>query len=566
MIPGPGKGNDYRWNKIDLKYFIEWANGKPNEESPGNIVFVPQNYLFDISDKPDEIKDKIEPVLFSKLPDFKTKYVQAKNNIQNHNQQLSDKIDEWFALSDSINLTDGNLKLLGEKKAVEEEKAKIESKIDIIKTKHELSKTDLDKYQKVSSQISARTIRIKQIETDLSKLQDVSEDNGFFNGTSLTLIPAFDNLPKNLQETIKKKLQNNEAALLKKVNKMVTDYKTSISREEKNIEGEIAKIQKENKKLIERYQKNVELEELIKKFNNKLKILQDIDDLSKNKKDIQKNLKANEKSIKSEIDKRKLLLEKLEESINAADQSNLEGIEFGLEYGFDENLENITQKVNVAHNSVFVIKGKAVLNIEAIRDKPNVFLKDLFTGKQKLKAGNDPRVVANESFTLTEKILFTAEMEQDKIGGFSESTMTPGKRALFALRLILDESEDTWPLLIDQPEDDLDSRAIYNDIVPFLKKKKRERQIIMVSHNANMVIGSDSEQIIVANRSGDDRVNLDGIQFNYLTGSIENTKEIDKECKDTLLAQGIREHACEILDGGKTAFEHRRNKYNLVRI
>jgi len=56
-------------------------------------------------------------------------------------------------------------------------------------------------------------------------------------------------------------------------------------------------------------------------------------------------------------------------------------------------------------------------------------------------------------------VVFTAEMEGDKIGGFSESTMTPGKRALFALRLILDESEDTWPLLIDQPEDDLDSKG-----------------------------------------------------------------------------------------------------------
>ena len=152
-------------------------------------------------------------------------------------------------------------------------------------------------------------------------------------------------------------------------------------------------------------------------------------------------------------------------------------------------------------------------------------------------------------------------MEGDKIGGFSEPTMTPGKRALFALRLILDESDDTWPLLIDQPEDDLDSRSVYAEIVPFLKEKKKERQIILVSHNANLVIGADSEQIIVANRNGDDRKNKDGKQFNYLTGSIEYTKERVKECEDTLDAQGIREHACEILDGGKTAFENREKKY-----
>ena len=72
--------------------------------------------------------------------------------------------------------------------------------------------------------------------------------------------------------------------------------------------------------------------------------------------------------------------------------------------------------------------------------------------------------------------------------------MTPGKQALFALTLILNESDDAWPLLIDQPEDDLDSRSVYDVLVGYLTERKRERQIIMVSHNANLVIGADSEQ------------------------------------------------------------------------
>jgi ABC-type Mn2+/Zn2+ transport system ATPase subunit len=159
--------------------------------------------------------------------------------------------------------------------------------------------------------------------------------------------------------------------------------------------------------------------------------------------------------------------------------------------------------------------------------------------------------------------LFTAQMEGDRIGGFSASTMTPGKRALFALRLMLAESEDTWPLLIDQPEDDLDSRSIFDDIVPFLREKKKERQIIMVSHNANFVIGADSEQIIVANQHGVDRKNEDGVKFNYMSGSIENTKEFDQKIKDTLRSRGIREHACQILEGGELAFEKRSSRYDI---
>jgi hypothetical protein len=85
----------------------------------------------------------------------------------------------------------------------------------------------------------------------------------------------------------------------------------------------------------------------------------------------------------------------------------------------------------------------------------------------------------------------------------------------------------------------------------------------MVSHNANLAIGADSEQLIVANRNGNDRQNEDGKQFNYLSGSLEFTRERDESCKDTLMAQGICEHACSILDGGKIAFQSRKNKYNI---
>lgn len=71
----------------------------------------------------------------------------------------------------------------------------------------------------------------------------------------------------------------------------------------------------------------------------------------------------------------------------------------------------------------------------------------------------------------------------------------------------LEAPQEPWPLLIDQPEDDLDSRSIYDAIVPYLTKRKKERQIIMASHNANLVIGADSELVIVANRHGEDRRN-----------------------------------------------------------
>src|SRR5258706_11989402 len=84
--------------------------------------------------------------------------------------------------------------------------------------------------------------------------------------------------------------------------------------------------------------------------------------------------------------------------------------------------------------------------------------------------------------------------------------------------------------LIGQPEDDLDSRSIYEYIVPYLISRKKERQILMVSHNANLVVGADSEQIIVANRHGADRKNRGDKTFDYLSGAIEDSRRAVQQC------------------------------------
>ena len=284
-----------------------------------------------------------------------------------------------------------------------------------------------------------------------------------------------------------------------------------------------------------------------------------IEEVENEKSATEEALKECEKIIKSEIVKRKSVLDRLDLYLKSLDQNDTD-IVFGVEYDFDSlELEIVTQKINTKLISDFTDAGK--LKMDYIRDNPSKFLTAVYIEKQKINQGHTKESASKDVLLLSEKILFTAQIDKDKIGGFSEPTMTPGKRAFFALKLILDESNETWPLLIDQPEDDLDSRSIYDYIVPFLKKRKKERQIIMVSHNANLVIGSDSEQIVVANRNGEDMINIDGKQFDYLTGSIEHTKEKDKSCEDILIAQGIREHACEILDGGRTAFKKRREKY-----
>lgn len=143
--------------------------------------------------------------------------------------------------------------------------------------------------------------------------------------------------------------------------------------------------------------------------------------------------------------------------------------------------------------------------------------------------------------------------------------MSPGKKSLVLLKIIIEYSNKTCPILIDQPEDDLDNRSIYRDLVSFIKERKKGRQIIIVTHNPNVVVGSDSENVVVANQKGQEKENSSQqYQFEYISGSLENTCTIKDDTsgeKSTLKKMGIREHVCEVLEGGETAFCKREQKY-----
>ena len=140
--------------------------------------------------------------------------------------------------------------------------------------------------------------------------------------------------------------------------------------------------------------------------------------------------------------------------------------------------------------------------------------------------------------------------------------MSTGKASFVILMLIVGLSSSKAPILIDQPEDNLDNRSITKDLVTYLRDKKSERQIILVTHNPNVVVNADAENVIVANQKGqNDKETSSPYKFDYINGAIENTKEYNEKEKDLLKSMGIREHIAEIVEGGKDAFKKREVKY-----
>ncbi len=135
--------------------------------------------------------------------------------------------------------------------------------------------------------------------------------------------------------------------------------------------------------------------------------------------------------------------------------------------------------------------------------------------------------------------------------------LSPGTRgiALLVLYLLMDE-DDTRPLLIDQPEGNLDNSSVYRQLVPYIRKAKKRRQIILITHNPNLVVATDAEQIIIATA---ERPSTQPYPcLSYHSGGLEHSFPGNN--------LGVREAVCLLLEGGEDAFRARENRYSLVQL
>lgn len=121
------------------------------------------------------------------------------------------------------------------------------------------------------------------------------------------------------------------------------------------------------------------------------------------------------------------------------------------------------------------------------------------------------------------------------------SQLSPGERGLLLLVFYLLVDKDDIPLVIDQPEENLDNQTIFKILVRCIKAAKQRRQIIMVTHNPNLAVVCDAEQIIFAD------CDKTAKQFSYTSGAIESPE--------------IRAQVVEILEGTQPAFVNRQRKY-----
>jgi hypothetical protein len=139
----------------------------------------------------------------------------------------------------------------------------------------------------------------------------------------------------------------------------------------------------------------------------------------------------------------------------------------------------------------------------------------------------------------TEHITVRYEISYD---GVDLRNLSPGTRGvvLLLLYLALHDADDR-PLIIDQPEENLDPKSVFDELVSLFIAAKGKRQVIMVTHNANLVVNTDADQVIIASSGSHPTGGLPPIA--YVAGGLEDAS--------------IRKAVCDILEGGEHAFRER---------
>lgn len=533
---------------------VFWKDGS---EEKRKIIYIPQTYLNKLSDEEQEkteIDSWIHNIMLNKQEICNAQEA-FNTNINAYKVDLEKLIIDLFKKLGDCNDLIEKLSNIGSKTGIENEIKKLETEKTSVSKEINFSEEDLTNYntliektqnlEQKKKDLGYTKIKISEICSLIAKKElNFSIQNEYFDiiiNKQNEIISNADNIWQEQQKTMLITIDKNIESLINEINNNTNLIKL--------LEEKI----KNNNVLIELTQK-IQLEK------TKLKDFIDKESLLKTKEEEYNSLLS---QMVASINFYKNEHEKFASIVNQNKVID-EGLEFYVNIPFrkDAFIEKLLAMYN-NRNVTF----KALIDIDKFTEKDyndeliTNLIKETIKNPNMLKGVNTPETAIKDILSDWYNTVYRVKMDGDSI-----DKMSPGKKALVLLKILISLAETQCPILIDQPEDDLDNRSIFDDLVNYIKTKKKDRQIIIVTHNANLVLGCDADEIIIANQDGTTSPNKQ-YKFEYRSGSIENNIPVHNENGDIeigiLNSKGIQQHICDILEGGELAFSKRKNKYNM---
>jgi ABC-type lipoprotein export system ATPase subunit len=582
--------DDLRFNFI-IETFLGTQQSIKRESNQASILpsikYIPQNHLSNLVDKSkrnsNELKRYIRD-LIREIPQYDKIYNDFIEKLKQNDKIRENDISEYFTYKEELVKKKGELQQKGDKGTIKKSIEALEKKIT--ETKKDLTPEQSSEYTSLSLKNSELNKIKNSLINDLEKLNNFSDAVRYtLNELKAKKTLLLDNLElDNIKNDFTTKLKFIDDAILENDNikKLITKDENEnfqiieeniFSSEFKRINQSIEEVKEklipytnlfENQKLILSYQNTIS-EEKIK--------LSDIEQIEKEIENIIKT--ANERKFRIFEDirnNRKLYDNLLTDFAPRIEKIKEEDSELKIEGKIHFNFPKYRESVfSISHGNsksylkynIFNEENEALIDYDFenyLNDLKAIFDSIENGTYSTLKDVTKQRAI---SLTLEQKWFFDnwdITYKNDTI-----HKMSTGKASLVLLKVMIKLSAVKGPILIDQPEDNLDNRSVTNELIAYLKDKKKERQIILVTHNANIVVNADAENIIVANQRGQSEEDKQGSPylFDYINGAIEDIEPLSKvkDEKDLLKSLGIREHITQIVEGGRDAFKKREEKY-----
>lgn len=559
-----------------IKATVLWQDGTSDSRK---IVYIPQTYLNRTIDDPEKETaiDKIIADVLHQEPKISIAYTQFQNALKVIKGEVFVNITLYEDIKKRIDTIRNQLLQEGRSATFIATIEELEKQRKALADKVNITQDDIDKYSKLKEKIENLKSQqgnyifennlIEQLQVPVVFFHDLSPyDDSEGSKQIRNQLRSCPTLIKQIEEFIKR--ENPELSKLwEDEKKRIIESNTSAISQ---IEKELSELIPEFELLKQKVEQNEQLRKIAKQIAEEKRKLQ-----------IAKGHEEKEVQLANELEQKIQDIVSSQKKyhqayLNYCTVVNEVGITKSTALSFSANTEwrkmafveliyeafdnRYFTAFNSSYSHIITNPSEEEYNDHLLTDIWKALLDKTKYGELHLKGSYTLKTALERLFDDWYNIHYTVTSGNDTI-----ADMSPGKKALALLELLISLKDTECPILIDQPEDDLDNRSIYNELVRFIKEKKCERQIIVVTHNANVVLGADAEQVIIANQSGKDTPNNNDLKFEYRSGAIEDNEcEINDdgtEKEGILSRKGIQTQICDILEGGKPALELRRNKY-----
>ena len=529
---------------------VTWEDGQINggtEDSPKSVFYIPQGYLsalaYDDGERASE-RDDFLTGLLKKNDRFANAVLAFENFVSNNKVYIQELIQKLLSTNRLIRENEMTLKKQGAKTEIELE---IKHKNEQIKEYKGTDITDeeIEKYAQSGKVVEQGKKTVDILSQDRSILFGIRDTGARVSVSE----QEFNLLSPTRKELIQKVLQE----------KSNESLKTLIDEEMRTIDEQI----KNNKNLI------VFHENIIQQLGEKIKQSKTLEDLTKELADLGKTVETIKK-LSSELEKAKkerndtidalasaysnfeTQQDLIYKTINFEDTFSFLKVEVVARYDTQKLKDFVGRNINTrdSYHNIKSYENVKILFGASPKKLTTDTIKTLIVGlidgliTVKVEAGDLATVIAQLLDNPFEIDYLNSVKTENGATHFKD--MTGGQKAIALLELIFSFDDKKYPILIDQPEDDLDVGGIAGDLVKFIMAEKQDRQIIVVTHNASLVICADTENVITS------RINnvKSGIyDFSYATGSIENPDR--------------RGDIVQVLEGGESALKKRMLKLNI---